>query len=78
MCSKAHKIWLCVDRFDAPDGKVWAVRDGRRWCSARTVKIDIVMETIFRGKEAMQPKAYLMGVGVVHDDGHGVLTIART
>lgn len=73
-----HKVWLCIDRFDAPNGHIWAVRDGRRWLTARTVHIDIAMETIYRGMEAQQPKAYLTGFGVVHDDGHGALRIARS
>lgn len=77
MSLKARKIVLCVDRFDAKDGRVWAVRTGRQWLTAHTVHVWIDMETVFRGKDAIQPKAYLTGVGVAREDGYGTITIAR-
>jgi hypothetical protein len=73
---KPRKIILCVDRLDAKDGMVWAVRTGGKWFSARTVHVLTDMETVFRGRDAMQPKAYLEGFGVVRTDGRGTITIA--
>jgi hypothetical protein len=75
---KPCKVWLCVDRFDAKDGYVWAIRAGNRWFTAKHVKQQIPMETVFRGRHARQPKAYLRGYGVVTDDGCGTLTIAAS
>lgn len=72
----AKKVIVCVDRLDAHDGMVWAVRTRGKWQTAKHVRIAIAMETVFRGREAMQPKAYLEGVGVVRADGHGTITIA--
>ena len=74
---KPQAVIVCVDRFDAPDGRVWAVRSGRQWLTAHTVRLQIEMQTVFRGAHARQPKAYLEGVGVVHTDGHGTVTIAN-
>lgn len=70
------KVIVCVDRLDASDGMVWAVRTRGKWLAAKHVKIAVAMETVFRGREAMQPKAYLEGVGVVRADGRGTITIA--
>ena len=70
-----RRVILCIDRFDAPGGKVWAVRTGKRWITARTVNVEIDMETVFKGQHARQPKAYLSGFGVVHDNGRGTVTI---
>ncbi len=73
---KPHKVILCVDRFDAEGGRVWAVRSGSRWFTAKTVHVFVDMETVFRGQDSRQPKAYLEGFGVVREDGHGTITIA--
>lgn len=62
---RPRKVVLCVDRFDAKDGKVWAVRSGRRWLTAKRVYTFVQMTTVFKGITARQPKAYLEGVGVV-------------
>lgn len=73
---KAKKVILCIDRFDAEHRRVWAVRSGNRWLTAHTVHVFIDMETVFRGIDSRQPKAYLEGFGVVREDGHGTVTIA--
>lgn len=67
---------LCVDRFDRGAGQVWAVRTGGKWLTARVVYVMVlVMQTVFRGTNARQPKAYLEGYGVVRRHRGGVLTI---
>lgn len=73
---KPQKVILCVDRLDAKDGHVWAVRAGNKWLTAKTVHVGIDMATVFRGLTSRQPKAYLEGVGVVRTDRHGTITIA--
>lgn len=67
---------LCIDRLDKADGRVWAVKIGAKWFTAHTVHVWVDVETVFKGKNARQPKAYLEGVGVVRMDGHGTITIA--
>lgn len=74
---KPQKVIVCIDRFDAKGGRVWAVRTGRTWITAKTVHVWIDMETVFKGRNARQPKAYLEGYGVVRSDGHGTVTIAN-
>lgn len=74
---KPQKVIVCIDRFDAKDGRVWGVRTGRKWLTAKTVHVWIDMETVFKGPTARQPKAYLEGVGVVRTDGQGTVTIAN-
>ncbi len=74
---KPRSVILCINRFDAEDGHVWLVRSGRKWLTAKRVKVDIDMETVFKGPNARQPKAYLRGVGVVRTDGRGTVTIAN-
>ena len=66
MTRRPHHIVVCVDRFDAPQGRIWAVRDGHQWLTAKCVRILIEMQTVFKGIDARQPKAYLAGVGVAH------------
>ena len=50
---------------------------GRQWITARTVNVEIQMETVFKGQHARQPKAYLSGFGVVRSDDRGNVTIAN-
>ena len=74
---KARIVVVCIERFDAPDGKVWAVRDGRQWLTAKRVVIDTAMATVFNGVKARQPKAYLKGYGVVRQSGDTVTISAH-
>jgi hypothetical protein len=61
------RFLVCIDRFDAPDGRVWAVADyvrrRLRWRTTRAVELRVPCTTRFRGRHATQPKAYLSGVG---------------
>ena len=56
-----RKFLLCVDRLDKDDQKVWAVRISNKWLTARAVNVCVPVTTIFRGRSARQPKAYLTG-----------------
>lgn len=55
------RVWICVDRLDAPNGRVWAVRAGNQWYTGRRVRSSVPLATVFRGRHAQQPKAYLVG-----------------
>lgn len=58
-------ITLCFEA-DAPDGLVWGLRIGRRWHRAAHLVIDgVTLETVYRGLDARQPRAYLTGRGRV-------------
>jgi hypothetical protein len=57
---------LHVNRFDEPRGRVWTVQQGGQWRTARFVDVaGVELETVFRGVESRQPRAYLRGRGVV-------------
>lgn len=49
---------LCFEAH-ARDGRVWAVRHKGRWMRARRLVVEAPTETVYRGREARQPKAYL-------------------
>ncbi len=66
---------LCFERRHAPKGRVWAVKQGRRWRLAAEVVVQVPVETVFRGPDAKQPIAYLQGVGVVRCLERGKLLI---
>lgn len=63
------RFMVCVNRFDEPDGRIWAVADyvnrRLRWRTTRAIDLRARTETRFRGRAAAQPKAYLSGVGRV-------------
>jgi hypothetical protein len=55
LCFEAHR----------KDGRVWAVRQGRGWRLTRAVDVLVPTNTVYRGPQARQPRAYLEGIGVV-------------
>lgn len=55
-------VWLSFDSH-ASDGQVWSIRAGRTWHRAADVRIHIPMQTVYKGPQAKQPKAYLKGQG---------------
>lgn len=67
--SEPRVFRLHIDAFDAPRGRVWAVQTGGRYLTARRVVCRVPTESIFRGRGARQPRAYLRGRGVVHQRG---------
>jgi uncharacterized protein involved in exopolysaccharide biosynthesis len=72
----AAPFLLCVDRLDRADGRVWAVVWRGRWRVATAVHVTVPVATVFKGAQALQPKAYLTGVGVVRRK-QGALWITR-
>ncbi len=61
---------LCFDNH-ATDGKVWAVRTKGVWRRFKTVRTNVPMATVYRGREARQPRAFLTGFGrLVSRAGH--------
>lgn len=68
LCFEAHKA----------DGNVWSVWHGNRWHEAAHVICDgVLLETVYRGKEARQPKAYLTTRQAVTVDRHGTTLVLR-
>lgn len=55
---------LCFESH-AEDGKVWAIRTKGKWIRVTHVLCGVPVETVYRGSNARQPKAYLVGEGHV-------------
>lgn len=54
------RVWLCFEAHHE-DGRVWAVRYGNRWHRTKAVHSMIPWFTHYRGPQASQPRAYLVG-----------------
>lgn len=62
---KQHTLTLCYEASRS-DGRVWAVKVGRRWRLASHVRCEgVTLETVYKGLNARQPRAYLTGRGRV-------------
>lgn len=68
---------LHVDTFDEPRGWIWMIRTGRRRINAKHVTVNVKTRTTFKGKDARQPRAFIEGVGVLHDNGDGHIVISE-
>jgi hypothetical protein len=68
-------IKLHVHYLTEPKGQVWAVDTQGRYRICRAVRVYIPPETVFRGPNARQPKAYLKGKGIVRKGKDGVLEL---
>lgn len=56
---------LCFEHHH-PDGKVWALKHGGVWSRHRQIQSSgVTWQTVYLGREARQPKAYLVAVGPV-------------
>jgi hypothetical protein len=55
---------LCFEAH-ATNGQVWALKTGKNWIHAREVSVLVPTLTVYRGRNAPQPRAYLVGNGVV-------------
>jgi hypothetical protein len=69
------KFLVCIDRLDKRDDWVWAVRWGNTWALARRVTIRVPVRTVFKGRRARQPRAYLAGIGTTFTQRGGQVTI---
>lgn len=67
---------LHVDEFDATKGRIWMVKTRGLRINAHTVELHVLVTTVFKGKDARQPKAYLEGRGRVHVSGGRVIITA--
>jgi hypothetical protein len=66
---------LCFEAHHA-DGRVWALRHRGRWTRTRRVVVKAPTVTVYRGKLARQPKAYLaFPEPVVVNRGRGALIV---
>lgn len=69
--SRRLTVTLCFDAH-APDGRVWAVRVGRTWHRVAHVDCAARLTTVYKGRHARQPRAYLHGhATTVQIDAHG-------
>ena len=68
---KSRVFWAHVHYLSEPKGRVWAVQTGGKYLIAKAINVLVPVETVFKGPDAKQPKAYLKGKGVVrkHRDG---------
>jgi hypothetical protein len=71
---KPRVFWLHVHHFDAARGRVWAVQTGGKYLTAAQIDVRVPLATVFRGRRARQPRAYLRGRGVIRRRA-GVLMI---
>ena len=62
LSAPAQTLTLCFDAH-RPDGKVWAVKVGRRWHNVKHLDIFVPMFTVYLGPKARQPRAYLRATG---------------
>jgi hypothetical protein len=56
---------LHIDHLDNAGGEVWALSFARRYLTVRRVQVVGVLETVFRGRRATQPRAFLTGIGSI-------------
>jgi len=62
---KVQVFHLHVNSCEEPRGRVWTVRVGRRNHHLSDVVVEVPVWTCFRGADAEQPRAYLVGSGVL-------------
>lgn len=67
LCFEAHRT----------DGQVWAVKYGRSWQLAKTVRLEVPVETVYLGLTCRQPRAFLTGLGVISRDGDHLVIATR-
>jgi hypothetical protein len=71
---RAPIFWLHIDHIDNADGRVWAVRQGRRYYVTRKVWLNVPLaETVYRKRP--QPRAYIRGEGYVQVNDDGSISI---
>lgn len=58
---RPKKFILCIDRFDALGDRIWAVALDGSWSMHKRLDVQVPMQTVFKGVDAKQPKAYLTG-----------------
>lgn len=58
-------FWLHVHQLQDWRRRVWAIEQGGRYQIATRVTVKVPLETVFRGPDAKQPKAFLRGRGIV-------------
>lgn len=61
---KPSKFVLCFENH-ATDGLVWALKVGRTWTRHREIVCFAPLKTVYKGREARQPRAYMVGEGVI-------------
>lgn len=60
--SRPRKFILCIDHFDALRSRIWALHVDGGWTCAKAADVRVPTKTVFKGRRAKQPKAYLTGL----------------
>lgn len=63
----SQRFILCFDAHRC-DGLVWSVKQRNKWVSAKTVVVNVPIQTVYRGPDARQPKAFMEGCGIISGD----------
>lgn len=68
---------LCFDEH-RDDGLVWSIRHGNKWHNYREVVSNVPLHTVYKGKDAKQPKAYLQTDEpvILHEAGQSVWIVS--
>lgn len=72
-----RRLWVMFEGHRA-DGQVWAVRAGNTWHRASRLRLVGAFETVYRGRHAHQPRAYLAADGAVGYDMASDTLIVRS
>jgi hypothetical protein len=62
---KPYSFKLHIDHLENPDKDVWAVQWNGHYFTATEVRVFVPVCTVFKGMQSKQPRAYLVGRGVV-------------
>lgn len=77
MKSRPKRFILCFESH-RKDGRVWAIKTGGKWITARFVALQVpTLMTRYRPNARTQPKAMLCGVGLVKRGVAGSVWISR-
>ena len=76
--NRPRVFWLHFNRFGAKRAAkdVWTVHLSDRCIPARKVEVKVPVETVYKGDEAPQPRAFLRGRGVVKVRRGGLVEIS--
>lgn len=70
--SKPRTFWLHFNRINVQRGNpdVWTVHLSDQCIQAKSVRVYVPLQTVYKGATARQPRAYMKGKGIirVHKD----------
>lgn len=77
LSAKPRVFWLHFNRFGAKRAAqdVWTVHLSDRCVPAKKVVVNVPLETIYKGDDAPQPRAFLRGRGIINVKRDGIVEI---